>query len=79
MVLVPHLISPHGLVACNRIDCASLVIINVTRPAKIGHVGTNYTPSHNRSYLSTGTEYLHSVTCIINQLNVYQELKIALQ
>ena len=26
----------------------------VTRPAKTGHVGTNYIPSHNRSYLGTG-------------------------
>ena len=35
----------------------------VIGPAKTGHVGTNYTPSHYRSYLSIGTEYLHSVTC----------------
>ena len=28
----------------------------VTGPAKIGHVGTNYTPSHNMSYLSIGIE-----------------------
>ena len=34
-------------------------------PAKIGHVGTNYTPSHNISYLSIGIEYFHSVTCIV--------------
>ena len=41
---------------------------NVTRPAKTGHVGTNYTLSYYRPYLSIGTEYLHSVTCIINPI-----------
>ena len=41
----------------------------VTGPAKIGHVGTNYTLSHNGSYLSTGIEYLHSITCIIKPIN----------
>ena len=38
----------------------------MTGPAQIGHVGTNYTPSHNISYLSTGIEYFYSVTCIVN-------------
>ena len=42
-----------------------LCTINETGPAKIGHVGTNYTPLLYRSYLRTGTEYLHSVTCIV--------------
>ena len=37
----------------------------VTGPAKTGHVGTNYTPSLYRSYLSTGIVYLHSVTYIM--------------
>ena len=37
----------------------------VTGPAKTGHVGTNYTLLHYRSYLSIRTDYLHSVTCII--------------
>ena len=37
----------------------------VTGPAKTGHVGTNYTWSLKDSYLSTVTEYFHSVTCII--------------
>ena len=37
----------------------------VTGPAKTGHVGTNYTPLLYRSYLSTGTVYFHSVTCIM--------------
>jgi len=36
---------------------------NVTGVVKMGHVGTNYILSHNRSYLSSGTEYLCSVTC----------------
>ena len=40
----------------------------VTGPAKTGHVGTNYTLSHYRSYLSTGTEYFHSVTCTMKPL-----------
>ena len=40
----------------------------VTGPAKTGHVGTNYTLSLYRSYLSTGTEYLHSITCIIRPI-----------
>ena len=37
----------------------------VTGPVKTGHMGTNYTPSHYWSYLSTGIEYLHSETCIV--------------
>ena len=37
----------------------------VTVPAKTGHVGTNNTLSHYRSYLSSGTKYLHSLTCIV--------------
>ena len=36
----------------------------MTGPAKTGHVGANYIPSLYRSYLGTGTEYLHSVTTI---------------
>ena len=39
--------------------------IIVTGPAKIGHVGTNYTLSHNMSYLRIGIEYFHFVTCIV--------------
>jgi len=38
---------------------------NVTGPAKTGRVGTNYTLSLTRSFLSTGTEYLYSVTCLV--------------
>ena len=41
----------------------------VTGLAKTGHVGTNYTPSHNRLYLSTRMEYLYFVTCIIKPCN----------
>ena len=37
----------------------------MTGPTKIGYVGTNYTLSHNMSYLSTEVEYFHSVTCIV--------------
>ena len=37
----------------------------MTGPAKIGHVGTNYTLPCNISYLSTGIEYIHSVTCML--------------
>ena len=37
----------------------------VTKPAKTGHVGTNYTPSLCWSYLSIGKVYFHSVTCIM--------------
>ena len=40
----------------------------VTGPAITGHVGTNYTLSLYRSYLSTETGYLHSVTCIIKPI-----------
>jgi len=42
-----------------------LIQLSVTRPANIGHVGTNYTPLHNRPFLSTGTEHLYSVSSII--------------
>ena len=37
----------------------------MTGPAKIEHVGTKYTLPYNISYLSTGIEYFHSVTCIL--------------
>jgi len=33
-------------------------IINVTRPAKTGFIGTNYIPSHNRSHLSSRPKQL---------------------
>ena len=52
------IIHPHGLI--NQVES-----VNVTGPAKTGHVGTNYTPSLYRSYLSTGIVYLHSVTFIM--------------
>ena len=42
-----------------------LEIPYVTGPAKTGHVGTNYTPSLYRSYLSPGIVFLHSVTYIM--------------
>ena len=42
-----------------------LKFIYVIRYAKMGHVGTKYTTSHNRPYLSNGIEYLHSVTIAI--------------
>ena len=32
----------------------------------VGHVGTNYPPPHNISFLSIGIEYFQSVTCILN-------------
>ena len=48
---------------------------NVTGPAKTGHLGTNYTPSLYRSYLSTETEYLHSVTCIIQPIKFERSAK----
>jgi len=41
---------------------------NVTGPVKTGYVGTNFTPSHNKSFLSTVTEYLWSVTCTIKPM-----------
>ena len=44
--------------------------IYVTRPAKIGHVGTNYTPPRNISYLSIGMEYFYSVTCMLKPAKV---------
>ena len=39
--------------------------LNVTGPAKVGHVGTNYTLAHNISYFFTGIEYVQSVTVIL--------------
>ena len=47
----------------------------VTGPTKIGHVGTNYTPSHNRTYLSVEIEYLHSVTVVIKSMNCLISVK----
>ena len=51
-----------------KIDDILYTKINVTRPMKTGYVVTNYTPSHYMSYLSIGTEYLYSVTCIIKPI-----------
>ena len=44
----------------NRIILVHLTS-NVIRPAKTGHVGIRYIPSHNRSCLYFGVHYLHSV------------------
>ena len=61
---------PRGrpLLLGDQLDLLVKEFINVTRPAKTGHVGTIYTPSLYRSYLSTGIVYLHSVTCIMMPL-----------
>jgi len=40
----------------------------VTGPAKTGHVGTNYTPSSKRPFLSNGTKYLFFVTYTIQPI-----------
>ena len=55
--------------------------IYVTGLAKTGHVGTNYTLSLWRSYLSTGTQHFHSVTSIImpNTFAVSAESFIAIE
>ena len=45
----------------------------VTGPAIIGHVGTDYTLSHNGSYLSDEVEYLHSITCIIRPIKCIKD------
>jgi len=42
----------------------SVLCLYVTGHVKIGHVDTNYTLSLWWSYLSTETQYFHSVTCI---------------
>jgi len=44
---------------------AQLIIMWPRLSRKGMHVGTNYTPSLNRSFFSTETEYLCSVICII--------------
>ena len=52
--------------ACHELNCDSSVeLVYVTGPAKIGHVGTNYIPLQNTSYLRTGIEYFHSAICIV--------------
>ena len=62
-----HLLSPPRMLQLLQSSPQSNrpVPIFVTGPAKTGHVGTNYTLFLYRSYLSTVTEYFHSVTCII--------------
>ena len=45
----------------------------VTGPAKTGHVGTNYTTSLYRSYLSIAKVYFHSVTCIMMPMKCLQK------
>ena len=46
-----------------RLFCLKIYILYVTGPAKIGHVGTDYTLSRNMSYLSTGIELLLYLFC----------------
>ena len=49
----------------------------VTGHARTGHVGTNYTPSHNRSCIIwIGVNYLHSVTCVIKPIKYFSSAKI---
>ena len=48
-------------------------MVFVTGPAIIGHVGTDYTLSHNGSYLSDEVEYLHSITCIIRPIKCIKD------
>ena len=69
-----------GLHDCVRFlqNCSHVVAYNVTGPAKTGHMGTNYTLSHNRSYHSTETEYLHFVTCIINPVKCLLRAEICI-
>ena len=44
---------------------AEIIILQfVTGPAKTRYVGTKYALALNESYLVTGIEYFHSVTCI---------------
>ena len=70
-ILMHKYVLTHFLYLHNKINMQMKPLnksLNVTRPAKTGHVGTNYTLSYYRPYLSIGTEYLHSVTCIINPI-----------
>ena len=56
--------SANRLFIVRHIRVQRLLLI-VTGPAKTGHVGTKYTPSFYKSYLSTEEVYFHSVTCIM--------------
>jgi len=40
-------------------------LLHVIRPVKTGHLGTNNTLSHNKSFLSIATKYWWSVTYTI--------------
>ena len=51
--------------ACDTDQMCMPLILFVTGPAKIGHVGTRYIVSHNVLYFSSGLQHLISVTCII--------------
>ena len=51
---------------CNLL--MSMVKKNVTGLAKTGHVGTKYISSHNRLFLSTSIEFLHSVNFIVKTI-----------
>ena len=53
-----------------------MLTIYVTRPAKVGHVDTNYTLLHNRTYLSIEINYLHSVACIVKPISCLISAKI---
>jgi len=54
------------------IDCTH---IHVTGPAKTEHEGTNYTLSHSRSYLSSGTEYFYLVICRMQPVKCWRSIE----
>jgi len=41
-------------------------------PVKTGHVDSKYSLLHNKSFLSTATEYLWSVTCTIKATKCFK-------
>ena len=64
---LPIILSEINTVTPQIVSYVLSISIYVTEPAKTGHVGTNHILSHYRSYLSIGTTYLHSATCIIKR------------
>ena len=71
-IKIPSNIDHNVIIISKEFQAVFFEILNikayVTGPVKTGHVGIHYTLSQSMSYLSTGTEYLHSATCIINPI-----------
>ena len=78
MMLTPIiLMTTDWRIAINCYLCKCMYVF-VTGPEKTGHVGTNYTLSHKKQFLSSESRYLNSVTCIIKPVTYAHGPKVSL-